>query len=312
MKNSSRKLTAGCLSGLLIVSMAMPAFSQNYTDSYANDYSYSQPAQQAPAYQQTPAYQQAPAYQQPVQNQYQAPMQPAQNYSQTPQVPGYNTIPAQNNYSLPPLQGHVVSVPPGTMLPGVTTNRPLSSQNLRTGDRISVLMNTPFYYAGTIALPAGTSIMGTVVMAESAGRAGKHGKLMIVFNQAVTPQGQNIGFSGKLATDDGTGILKGGTGMSRTKEVVKDTAVGAGAGALLGGIFGAISGGRFGKGAAMGTAIGGGTGIAKTLIDKGKNVVINAGEQLNIILDSELRIGGEQSLPQKTLPSVTPDYNYNY
>jgi len=317
MKKCAKKLTSGCLGGLFFVAMTMPVLSQDYTNDYSYEPSYRQPVQSTQL-QQPQTYQQAPAYQQPTtyqQNQYQGnyspqPMQPAQNYGQAP--PSYNTVPVQNNYNLPQLQGRVVSVPPGTMIQGATTNRTLSSKNLRTGDRINVLLNAPFYYGNAMVLPAGTNISGTVVMAESAGRAGKNGKLMIVFNQAITPQGQHMGLSGKLATDDGSGILKGGTGMDRTKAIVKDTAVGAGSGALFGLLGSAISGGDKGKGAALGTAIGGGLGVAKTVVDKGKEVIIEAGQRLDIILDSELRTGGEQNqvIPTQNLPSMTPNYNY--
>lgn len=333
MKNTLKKLSVSCLSGIVMLSMTMPVLSQDYAGTYSDDYNYSYenydynydlPSNQG----QTQNYQQNNTNYQPQNqnynrnvpsqytqntNQYSGqnnyPAQPVQNYSQNQ---NYNNPPVQNNYNLPPLQGRVVTVPPGTMLPGVSTNRTLSSKNLRTGDKISVLMNSPFYYNGTMVLPAGTNIAGTVVMAESAGRAGKNGKLMIIFNQATTPSGQTVGLSGKIATDDGSGILKGGTGMDRAKEIVKDTAVGSGMGALLGTIFGAISGGSAGKGAAIGTAIGGGTGVAKTIYDKGKDVIIEAGEQLDIILDSELRTGGDNSGTSQ-LPGMNSGYNnYGY
>ena len=58
----------------------------------------------------------------------------------------------------------------------------------------------------------------------------------------------------------------------------------------------------------MGTAIGGGTGLAKTVVNKGNEVIIEAGRRLDIILDSELRTGGSPP----PLPSVTPNYNYGY
>lgn len=280
MKKAFKKFTLTGMSGLMLAATVLPAFAQTY----ANNYNYQQPNQ----YQQQNQYQNQ--YQN--QNQYQG-----QNYN-TKQV---------NDYNLPPLQGRVVSVPPGTMLPGATVNTTLSSQRLRTGDSISVTMNAPFYYGGAMVLPAGTNIMGTVVTAVAAGRAGKNGQLMIVFNQAVTPSGQRIGLTGKLATEDGSGLLKGGTAMDRTKEIVKDAAVGAGSGALFGLIGSAISGGDKGKGAALGSAIGGGLGVGKTVIDKGKDVVIAAGEQLDIILDSELRSGGESG------GSYTPpNNNYGY
>jgi len=307
---------------MVLISMTVPVFAQNYSGSPDYSYnSYKSSSTQAPQQNypttQTQSYQTQPQAYQTSQNQYpqnnyqSQQSQPAQNYNQIPPAPNnYNKVPAQNNYNLPPLQGHVVTVPPGTMLPAVTTNRTLSSQNLRTGDRISVFMNAPFYYNGTMVLPAGTRIIGTVVMAEAAGRAGKNGKLMILFNRATTPTGQNIGLSGKLATDDGTGVLKGGTGMSRATKVVKDTAVGAGLGALFGLIGSAISGGSKGKGAALGSAIGGGLGATKTVIDKGNNVIIKAGEELNIILNSELRIGGETNVP--SLPPLNQNYDNNY
>ncbi len=328
MEKTLKKFTLGCLGTMVLISMTMPVKGQDYADPYLDDYDYSyenydydysqpQTGSQAQNYQQSsPGYQAQNRSYREIPNQYRqntSQYRAPGNYSQQmPQpAPNYNTVPVQNNYSLPPLQGRVVVVPPGTMLPGVTANRTISSKNLRTGDRINFIMNTPFYYSGSMVLPAGTSITGTVVMAEAAGRAGKNGQLMIVFNQATTPSGQTVGLSGKIATDDGSGILKGGTGMDRAKEVVKDTAVGSGVGALLGTVFGAISGGNVGKGAAIGTAIGGGTGVAKTIYDKGKDVVIDIGEKIDIILDSELRTGGEQSGAQQS-PGLTPNYNNNY
>jgi hypothetical protein len=262
MKNTVKNLTLGCMSGILLVTMALPVMAQNY---YGDDnYNYSTPQQK-------------------------------QSY--------------QQNYNLPPLKGRVVVVPAGTMIRGATANRTLSSKNLRTGDRVSLMLNAPYYYGNAMVLPAGTNISGTVVSATAAGRAEKNGKLMIVFNQAMTPSGQQVGFSGKIATEDGSGMLKGGTAAGRATAVAKDAAVGAGAGALFGLIGGAISGGKTGRGAALGTAIGGGTGLAKSVIDKGKDVIINAGDQVDIILDSDLRAGADQGGGSQQLPGMN-DYGY--
>ena len=232
---------------------------------------------------------------------YKSSSKPAYQQSYQYQNQGYQ----QNNYSLAPLHGRVVTVPPGTMVSGAAPTRDLSSKNMRTGDSVNLIMNTPFYYAGSMVLPPGTSIIGTVVTAKAAGFTGANGQLMIVFNQAITPNGQRIGLTGKIATEDGSGLLKGGTGSSRALGVAKDAAVGAGAGALLGTIFGAVSGGKIGRGAALGTAIGGGTGLAKSAIDKGADVVIEAGTPVDIILDSELRAGADDNAPQQ-------NYNYGY
>jgi hypothetical protein len=275
MKPSFKKISLTALSGIMLASTVMPAFAQNYTQNYKS----SQTTK--------PNYN----YQQPAQNYN---YQPPQNYNYQP--------PAQNNYSLPPLQGRVVIVPPGTMITGATVSRQISSEYARTGDTVSMIMNTPFYYGNTMVLPAGSNIQGTIVLAEKAGFTGKNGQLMIVFNSATTPNGQRIPLSGKIATEDGTGVIKGGTATDRATKAVKNAAVGSGLGALAGLIFGAASGGKAGKGAAIGTAIGGGTGLLKSAADKGSNVVIGPGDRVDIILDSELRAGADSSNNQNTNP----------
>ena len=193
---------------------------------------------------------------------------------------------ANTNYQIQPLQGKIVTVPLGTAIPATITGE-LSSEYLTIGQSVSVALTQNFYYNNTLIAPSGSTINGTVIQAKKAGRAGINGQLMVKFTNIFTPYGQMIPISGKIQTDDGTGLLKGGTKMDTAKDYAKDVAIGTAAGAVIGVAMGPLSGGKAGKGAAMGTAVGAGVGLAKSLIDKGENVIIPVGSSINVILDQQ-------------------------
>ncbi len=203
-----------------------------------------------------------------------------------------NSTTTQNPYTsanttMQPLKGNVVMIPSGVSIPAVT-NMVLSSEFLTLGQGVSVPVTNNFYYNNTLVAPAGSSINGTVIQVKKAGRAGINGQLMIKFTNILTPYGQMIPISGMIKTDDGTGLLKGGTKLDSAKEYGKDIAIGTAAGAIAGTIMGPLSGGKVGKGAVYGTAVGAGAGLAKSLWDKGEEVEIPAGTQIDIVIDQPI------------------------
>lgn len=183
-----------------------------------------------------------------------------------------------------PLKGKVVMVPSGTSIPAMTTIQ-LSSSQLSLGQGVSFSIPQNFYYNNTLIAPSGSTINGTVIQVKKAGRAGINGQLMLKFTNILTPFGQMIPISGKIQTEDGTGLLVGGTKGDTAKEYAKDIAVGTAVGAVGGTIMGPLSGGKVGKGAAMGTAVGAVAGLGKSLWDKGVDVEITPGTQMNIVID---------------------------
>ena len=186
-----------------------------------------------------------------------------------------------------PLQGKVVMVPSGTSIPAMTTIQ-LSSSQLSLGQGVSFSIPQNFYYNNTLIAPSGSTVNGPVIQVKKAGRAGINGQLMIKFTNILTPYGQMIPISGMIKTDDGTGLLKGGTKLDSAKEYGKDIAIGTAAGAIAGTIMGPLSGGKVGKGAVYGTAVGAGAGLAKSLWDKGEEVEIPAGTQIDIVIDQPI------------------------
>jgi len=275
MKKSVKLTTAAILACALCAIYVVPGFTQTSTNSYK--YSKNLKSPSSPVYS-TPASQQSQ-----YSNNYTQGYQPyTQNYS------------ANNGFS--PLQGRVVTVPSNTYFKAVTTN-PVSTEFITQGDTVSIVLGSDFYYNGNVVLPANSTVEGSAVIAQKAGRTGKNGKLKIHFTSATTPSGQRIPLSAKLATEDGTGIISGGTTAGRAMNVAKDTAVGAAGGALFGTVIGAISG-KTGKGAWSGTAVGAGLGLGKSVIDKGNEAIIPANTPVDIILDQPL--------------VVSPNANNNY
>jgi len=220
---------------------------------------------------------------------------PAQQTTATKYNNSYSTQNYQNGYNLPKIQGSVTYIPAGTIIGGASPISSISSQYTTAGDAVTFVLNKPYYYNGFAVLPAGTTINGNAVIAQKAGYAGAYGKLKIMFNSATLPNGQRIPISGKIATNDGSGLLVAGSSMDRASSVAKDTVVGAGSGALLGLVASAISGGKKGKGTAIMTGVGAGAGLLKSGISKGDEVYLEAGQSLDIILDQPMSVTGGSS-----------------
>ena len=214
------------------------------------------------------------------------------SYQQTQAQPVYNSNYVQQpmQYSTnQPLQGNVVMVPAGTSIPAMLTS-PISSETLKTGESISILLNSDFYYNNKLIAPAGSNIIGTVIEASKAKRGSMNGKLSIRFTQIYTPYGTQIPISAVIKTDDSSGVLIGGTKLDVTKEYAKDLAAGSAAGAVSGLVFGALAGGNIGRGAALGTAVGAGGGLVKSVWDKGNDVEIPANASIELMLTQPITV----------------------
>lgn len=203
-----------------------------------------------------------------------AQVQPVYNSSQpSPQYAQDNT-----------LKGSVVMVPAGTVVQAVLTT-PVSSEYTTVGQTVNLALGSDFKYGDKFIAPAGSTISGTVIEASKAKHGSINGKLCIRFTQINTSYGTQIPINAVIKTEDGTGVLVGGTKMDVTKEYAKDVAVGSAAGALSGLVFGALAGGdKLGRGVALGTAVGAGGGLVKSAWDKGNDVEIPANSVIEIQL----------------------------
>ncbi|MEI7474463.1 MAG: hypothetical protein WCK67_06750 [bacterium] len=223
----------------------------------------------------------------------------AQNYNQykgydygkqntTNQYGGY-----QPNYQgyqqMQPLRGSVASVSAGTMM-SASISGMVSSANSAIGMPVrAILGNDVIGGNGNVVLPAGTLVEGQVTSLTKAGGFARNGQLGVIFNSATTPNGQRFPITAKIATEDGTGILKGGTGKSMAASIAKNTIAGTAIGAVAGTALGPMAGGHVGRGAVYGTAVGAGAGLFSNALKKGVDAVIPSSFQIQ--LDTPVNIG---------------------
>jgi len=188
-----------------------------------------------------------------------------------------------------PLRGRVVVAPAGSRFSAslITT---LSSGINRVGDIVTATVSSPLTVASDVVIPAGSQVIGQVVNAIPAARfmAGSGGILEIRFTSIQTPDGQRYPLSASVDTTQFK--LQAETGGSRLAKGVGKAAVGAGLGAALGTAIGAIAGGMPGRGAWSGAAIGGGLGTLGALASKGKELIIESGTQVPVLLDQSLQV----------------------
>lgn len=187
------------------------------------------------------------------------------------------------------LKGRVVTVPAGACMPAVIST-PISSEYLTMGQTVAVTLGSDFYYNNTLIAPAGSSVVGTVTQVTKAKHGSLNGSLRLRFTEITTPYGTRIPISASIKTDDGTGLLKGGTKADVTKAYAKDIAVGSAVGALGGLVASAISGGAIGKGTAIMTGVGAAGGLAKSVYDKGVDVVIPSNSTIELMMDQPITV----------------------
>jgi hypothetical protein len=186
------------------------------------------------------------------------------------------------------LQGRVVTVPENTEFVASLDNQ-FTTENAKVGDEIQLTVNMPLASQDNmIVVPSGTKVIGTINELDEAGRFEDNAKVGIKFKELVMANGNRMPIQGSVATDDG--YIKAGSTGERVKDTAVKTGVGAAAGAALGTALGALSGGSVGKGAIYGTAIGGGLGAGASVINKGDDLMIPAGQAITIKLDAPLQM----------------------
>lgn len=190
------------------------------------------------------------------------------------------------------LQGRISVIPAETRFSGTLTT-PVSSQINKVGDHVTLNVDRPLVSQDNVVIvPNGSRIRGAVTLVEPAGRAGKNAKMAIAFEEIITPDGRRIPIQASIATEDK--LLEGGTTKGRVGRAVGTTAIGAGLGAALGTAMGPLSGGKVGRGAVYGTAVGAGVGALGAAVQKGQEVVVTTGDQLEIKLEQPIQMEAGQ------------------
>ncbi|MGH9482497.1 MAG: hypothetical protein ACRD1L_10460 [Terriglobales bacterium] len=172
-----------------------------------------------------------------------------------------------------------------------TLNQPINTKNSYAGEAFSLAVTVPVWVGAVAAIPAGSTIQGTVKQVQRGGKLRGHAEIQLQYNTITIP-GQTpvplnatataVGDAAKsVNTTEGT---VNGQGSGAGKKAGTDAAVGS----VLGGIFGGYGG--LIRGAIAGAAIG----TAGAMISHSKDITLREGEALQLRLEAPLALPKEQ------------------
>jgi hypothetical protein len=173
----------------------------------------------------------------------------------------------------PPPPPPPIVVPAGTVLT-VRTDQALSSKDSQTGQTFLATLAQPVSVKGRAALPAGSTLSGTVVNAKAKGRIKGEGQLDLALTS--------------ISLDHHTYPIKTAVLNNTTKGKGKRTAATTGGGAAGGALIGGIAGG--GKGAGIGALVGAGAGLIGGAVTGNKQIEIPAESALSFTLSQPLTL----------------------
>ncbi|OLD20643.1 MAG: hypothetical protein AUG08_15310 [Acidobacteria bacterium 13_1_20CM_2_55_15] len=174
-----------------------------------------------------------------------------------------------------------VVVPAGTVIPVTLTSR-ISTKNARDGDGIYGKTVFPITVNNKIVIPEGSFVRGKVTEIRRPGRVKGKGELTLNFQTLVLPSGITVPIYTSLGGAGGAGERKGEAtvqGDSSKGEDAKTVGTTAAQGALIGVIA------DRGKGAVVGGGVGAAAGTAAVLLTRGKDLVLEPGTTIEIVLD---------------------------
>jgi len=167
-----------------------------------------------------------------------------------------------------------VTVPADSVV-GLQLESSLSSETARVEDRVDARVTRDVRVDGHVVIPAGTRVLGSVVLVERGGKIKDRARLGSRFHTLVLPDSTRT----SIATD--TVFREGEPPSTQSSAKIGGAAIG-------GAIIGAILGG--GKGAAIGSGIGAAGGTAAAMAGDRRPVTLPVGAPISIRTQSTVTL----------------------
>ncbi len=182
-------------------------------------------------------------------------------------------VPEERPRTVNPPSTMTVTIPEGTIL-AISFIDPITSKTAMVGDPVAVTLRQPVIAGDRVVFPADSRVEGRVTDVKPASKGFKDtgGAVAVSFERITSP-------SGRKAT-----IVAGFTKIAEGSGKKKAAIIGGSAagGALLGKVLDKDTAGAAVIGGVIGTAIAGGT--------KGKEAVIEPGEEMTVGLETAVRV----------------------
>lgn len=175
----------------------------------------------------------------------------------------------------PPVPEFVdVTVPSDAVL-GLQIERTVSSELARVEDKVDARVTRDVRIENRIAIPAGSTVRGSVIEVDKGGRMKGKARLAIRFHTLVLADGTQLSLKSDPVVREG----QSPGGQSAAK---------IGGAAIGGAILGAILGG--GKGAATGAAVGAGAGTAAAMSNDRNPATLSAGTTVTVRMQAPVTV----------------------
>jgi type IV secretion system protein VirB10 len=159
----------------------------------------------------------------------------------------------------------------------------VSTKNSKDGDGVYAKTTFPITVDNKIVIPEGSYVRGKITEVQRPGRVKGKGELTLNFQMLVLPSGISIPIYTSLGGAGGAGERKGEATVQGDSSKGDDAKT-VGTDAATGGLIGVIAN-RGVKGAAVGGAGGAAVGVATVLLTRGKDLVLDPGTTIEIVLD---------------------------
>jgi len=213
-----------------------------------------------------------------------APAAPAASAATLPETTTASTVDDRPSFESsrptePPAKAYEELVVSSNSVIGLQTETRLSSETARIEDRVEARVSRDVKVGDTIAVPAGSRAVGSVIQVERGGKFKERARLGIRFTTLVLADGTRLPISTETIYREGEA-----PGNSSAAKI--------GGGAVGGAILGAILGGA--KGAAIGATAGAGGGAVAVQAGDRSDVTMPAGSPLTVRLLTPLTVTVEQ------------------
>ena len=180
-----------------------------------------------------------------------------------------------NTYS-----GYVANVESGTKI-NIYLQSAINTSSAVEGDRVIAVLTEDLTYNGYVVAPQGSLVYGILTKARHATYGSRNGRVVINFNQLVTPEGKTY----NIETEKIDFTV---TNEGKVARVASSVAVGAVGGVLGGLLVGALSG-HVGAAAAIGAGVGAGTALIGGAAERGVDAEIPSFTEMEITLTKPFR-----------------------
>jgi type IV secretory pathway VirB10-like protein len=175
----------------------------------------------------------------------------------------------------PPAPEFIDLTVPSDAVLGLQIERTISSELARVEDRVDARVTRDVRVSDRVAIPAGSTVRGSVSEVDRGGRVKGKARLAIKFHTIVLADGTQL----PLKTDP---VVREGQSPGG------ESAVKVGGAAIGGAILGAILGG--GKGAAIGGAVGAGAGTAAAMTNDRNPATLAAGTTVTVRVQAPITV----------------------